>query len=138
MKPSTYSPIDVSTAYMRMAADNVSRNIQLMQMMTKSAVDLQMLPVRAISAAASVWKPVPDFAAISKAPTAKKAVVKKGKVRVLPMMEITMSFDHRVIDGGMAQKFLGLWREGNLNWVGRHVMRVACVEISDLGMGMFL
>ena len=52
--------------------------------------------------------PIGTTAILSAGRAVEKAVVKKGKVRVLPMMEITMSFDHRVIDGGMAQKFLGL------------------------------
>jgi pyruvate dehydrogenase E2 component (dihydrolipoamide acetyltransferase) len=34
------------------------------------------------------------------------AVVIDGKVQVMPMVEVTLSFDHRVIDGGMAQSFL--------------------------------
>ena len=52
--------------------------------------------------------PMGTTAILSAGRAVEKAVVRKGKVRVLPMMEITMSFDHRVIDGGMAQKFLGL------------------------------
>ena len=52
--------------------------------------------------------PIGTTAILSAGRAVEKAVVKNGKVRVLPMMEITMSFDHRVIDGGMAQKFLGL------------------------------
>ena len=52
--------------------------------------------------------PLGTTAILSAGRAVEKAVVKEGKVRVLPMMEITMSFDHRVIDGGMAQKFLAL------------------------------
>ena len=37
-----------------------------------------------------------------------KPVARNGEVRVLPMMEVTLSFDHRVIDGGLAQKFLNI------------------------------
>ena len=37
-----------------------------------------------------------------------KPVVRNGDVVVLPMMEVTLSFDHRVIDGGLAQKFLAI------------------------------
>ena len=33
-------------------------------------------------------------------------VVLNGRLEILPMMEITLSFDHRVIDGGLAQRFL--------------------------------
>jgi pyruvate/2-oxoglutarate dehydrogenase complex dihydrolipoamide acyltransferase (E2) component len=29
-------------------------------------------------------------------------------MKILPMMEVTLSFDHRVIDGGLAQKFLNI------------------------------
>jgi len=35
-----------------------------------------------------------------------KPVVRDGSIVVVPMMEITLSFDHRVIDGGLAQKFM--------------------------------
>jgi pyruvate/2-oxoglutarate dehydrogenase complex dihydrolipoamide acyltransferase (E2) component len=37
-----------------------------------------------------------------------KPVARNGEIRVLPMMEVTLSFDHRVIDGGLAQKFLNI------------------------------
>ena len=52
--------------------------------------------------------PIGTTAILSAGRAVEKAVVKSGEVRILPMMEITMSFDHRVIDGGMAQKFLAL------------------------------
>ena len=52
--------------------------------------------------------PMGTTAILSAGRAVDKAVVRNGKVKVKPMMEITMSFDHRVIDGGMAQKFLGL------------------------------
>jgi len=52
--------------------------------------------------------PIGTTAILSAGRAVEKAVVRNGKVKVKPMMEITMSFDHRVIDGGMAQKFLGL------------------------------
>jgi pyruvate dehydrogenase E2 component (dihydrolipoamide acetyltransferase) len=35
-----------------------------------------------------------------------KPIVRDGGIVVVPMMEITLSFDHRVIDGGLAQKFM--------------------------------
>jgi pyruvate dehydrogenase E2 component (dihydrolipoamide acetyltransferase) len=35
-----------------------------------------------------------------------KAVVRQGQVKVSPVMEATLSFDHRVIDGSMAQAFM--------------------------------
>ena len=37
-----------------------------------------------------------------------KPVVRNGEMKILPMMEVTLSFDHRVIDGGLAQKFLNI------------------------------
>ena len=52
--------------------------------------------------------PIGTTAILSAGRAVEKAVVKSGEIRILPMMEITMSFDHRVIDGGMAQKFLAL------------------------------
>lgn len=52
--------------------------------------------------------PIGTTAILSAGRAVEKAVVKSGEIKVLPMMEITMSFDHRVIDGGMAQKFLAL------------------------------
>ena len=39
-----------------------------------------------------------------------KPVVRDGEVRIRPMMEVTLSFDHRVIDGGLAQKFMNIVR----------------------------
>ena len=35
-----------------------------------------------------------------------KPVVRDGAIVIIPMMEVTLSFDHRVIDGGMAQRFM--------------------------------
>jgi pyruvate dehydrogenase E2 component (dihydrolipoamide acetyltransferase) len=35
-----------------------------------------------------------------------KPVVRDGQVQVSPVMEVTLSFDHRVIDGSMAQRFM--------------------------------
>jgi len=39
---------------------------------------------------------------------AEKPVAKDGEIRIRPMMEVTLSFDHRVIDGGLAQQFLAV------------------------------
>ena len=36
----------------------------------------------------------------------RQPVVVEDRVEIHPMMELTLSFDHRVIDGGMAQRFL--------------------------------
>lgn len=52
--------------------------------------------------------PIGTTAILSAGRAVEKAIVKSGEIKILPMMEITMSFDHRVIDGGMAQKFLAL------------------------------
>jgi len=52
--------------------------------------------------------PIGTTAILSAGRAVEKAVVKSGEIKILPMMEITMSFYHRVIDGGMAQKFLAL------------------------------
>lgn len=37
-----------------------------------------------------------------------KPVARDGEIRIRPMMEVTLSFDHRVIDGGLAQQFLNV------------------------------
>jgi pyruvate dehydrogenase E2 component (dihydrolipoamide acetyltransferase) len=37
---------------------------------------------------------------------AEKPVVIDGRVEIRPMMNITLSFDHRVIDGALAARFL--------------------------------
>lgn len=52
--------------------------------------------------------PIGTTAILSAGRAMEKAVVQSGEICILPMMEITLSFDHRVIDGGMAQKFLAL------------------------------
>jgi hypothetical protein len=36
-----------------------------------------------------------------------RAVVRDGKIVVRPMMTITLNFDHRIIDGGPAARFVG-------------------------------
>lgn len=35
-----------------------------------------------------------------------KPIAKNGMLGIAPMMEVTLSFDHRAIDGGLAQKFM--------------------------------
>ena len=40
-----------------------------------------------------------------------KAVVRDGAVEVAPILEVTLSFDHRAIDGGLAQRFMAKIRE---------------------------
>jgi pyruvate dehydrogenase E2 component (dihydrolipoamide acetyltransferase) len=36
-----------------------------------------------------------------------KPVAKNGMIGIAPVMEVTLSFDHRAIDGGLSQKFMG-------------------------------
>ncbi len=43
--------------------------------------------------------------------TVEKAVVRDGAVEVAPVLEVTLSFDHRAIDGGLAQRFMAKIRE---------------------------
>jgi pyruvate dehydrogenase E2 component (dihydrolipoamide acetyltransferase) len=40
-----------------------------------------------------------------------KPVVRDGEVTIAPVLEVTLSFDHRVIDGGLAQLFMDRIRE---------------------------
>lgn len=43
--------------------------------------------------------------------TVEKAVVKEGKVTIASVMKVTLSSDHRVIDGSVGAKFLAKFRE---------------------------
>jgi len=40
-----------------------------------------------------------------------KPVVRDGELAVAPVLEVTLSFDHRAIDGGLAQRFMARIRE---------------------------
>jgi pyruvate dehydrogenase E2 component (dihydrolipoamide acetyltransferase) len=40
-----------------------------------------------------------------------QAIVQNGAVIVRPMMPLVMSFDHRLIDGALAGKFLAKFKE---------------------------
>jgi pyruvate dehydrogenase E2 component (dihydrolipoamide acetyltransferase) len=40
-----------------------------------------------------------------------KPVVRNGEIVVAPILEVTLSFDHRAIDGGLAQRFMAKIRE---------------------------
>ena len=40
-----------------------------------------------------------------------KPVVRDGQVEIAPILEVTLSFDHRAIDGGLAQRFMARIRE---------------------------
>lgn len=50
--------------------------------------------------------PYGTTAILSTGRIAEKAVVRSGQIVAAPMMEVTLSFDHRVIDGGLAQRFM--------------------------------
>lgn len=50
--------------------------------------------------------PYGTTAILSTGRIAEKAVVRSGQIIAAPMMEVTLSFDHRVIDGGLAQRFM--------------------------------
>ena len=40
-----------------------------------------------------------------------KPVVRDGQIEIAPILEVTLSFDHRAIDGGLAQRFMARVRE---------------------------
>lgn len=40
-----------------------------------------------------------------------KPVVRDGEIVIAPVLEVTLSFDHRAIDGGLAQRFMARIRE---------------------------
>ena len=40
-----------------------------------------------------------------------RAVVRDGQIEIVPILEVTLSFDHRAIDGGLAQRFMNRIRE---------------------------
>jgi len=40
-----------------------------------------------------------------------KPVVREGNIEIAPILEVTLSFDHRAIDGGLAQRFMARIRE---------------------------
>jgi len=48
----------------------------------------------------------PEVAILGLGRSAEQAVVRDGKVEVRPMMPIALSYDHRVIDGGSAARFI--------------------------------
>ena len=55
--------------------------------------------------------PYGTTAILSTGRIAEKAVVRSGQIIAAPMMEVTLSFDHRVIDGGLAQRFMNATKE---------------------------
>ncbi len=56
--------------------------------------------------------PYGTTAILSAGRAVEKPVVIDGAMMIRPMMEITLSFDHRAIDGGLAQKFLNKVQAG--------------------------
>ena len=40
-----------------------------------------------------------------------KPVVRDGEIEIAPLLEVTLSFDHRAIDGGLAQRFMARIRD---------------------------
>jgi pyruvate dehydrogenase E2 component (dihydrolipoamide acetyltransferase) len=40
-----------------------------------------------------------------------KPVIRDGQIEIAPILEVTLSFDHRAIDGGLAQRFMARVRE---------------------------
>lgn len=55
--------------------------------------------------------PYGTTATLSTGRIVEKAVVRTGQVVVAPMMEVTLSFDRRAIDGGLAQRFMNAVKE---------------------------
>ena len=55
--------------------------------------------------------PLGTTAILSVGRAVEKAVVRDGNIEVAPVLEVTLSFDHRVIDGGLAQRFMARIRE---------------------------
>ncbi|MBV9020425.1 MAG: 2-oxo acid dehydrogenase subunit E2, partial [Ktedonobacteraceae bacterium] len=53
----------------------------------------------------------PEVAILAVGRLQEKAIVRNGSVIVRTMMPLTLSFDHRVIDGAATGKFLGRFKE---------------------------
>jgi pyruvate dehydrogenase E2 component (dihydrolipoamide acetyltransferase) len=53
----------------------------------------------------------PEVAILAVGKLQDKAIVQEGTVIVRPMMPLTLSFDHRLIDGAMAGAFLARFKE---------------------------
>ena len=53
----------------------------------------------------------PEVAILAIGRIQEKAIVHNGTVVIRTMMPLAMSFDHRVIDGALAGKFLTLFKE---------------------------
>ena len=55
--------------------------------------------------------PLGTTAILSVGRAVEKPVVRDGTVEIAPVLEVTLSFDHRAIDGGLAQRFMATIRE---------------------------
>lgn len=55
--------------------------------------------------------PLGTTAILSVGRAVEKPVVRDANIEVAPVLEVTLSFDHRVIDGGLAQRFMARIRE---------------------------
>jgi pyruvate dehydrogenase E2 component (dihydrolipoamide acetyltransferase) len=53
----------------------------------------------------------PEAAILAVGRIQEKAIVQQGSVVIRPMMPLTLSFDHRLIDGAMSGKFLKRFKE---------------------------
>ncbi len=53
----------------------------------------------------------PEVAILAVGRLQDKAIVQQGTVIVRPMMPLTLTFDHRLIDGAMAGAFLARFKE---------------------------
>lgn len=55
--------------------------------------------------------PLGTTAILSVGRAVEKPVVRDGQIEIVPILEVTLSFDHRAIDGGLAQRFMARIRE---------------------------
>ena len=55
--------------------------------------------------------PLGTTAILSVGRAVEKPVVRDGNIEAAPVLEVTLSFDHRAIDGGLAQRFMARIRE---------------------------
>ena len=53
--------------------------------------------------------PLGTTAIVSLGRAADKPVVRAGRVAIAPVMPVSLSYDHRVIDGAMGRRFLGMF-----------------------------
>jgi pyruvate dehydrogenase E2 component (dihydrolipoamide acetyltransferase) len=51
---------------------------------------------------------LPEVAILGVGTVVDRPVVKSGKIEVAPIMKLSLSFDHRVVDGAPAARFLQL------------------------------